>query len=202
MPKNVDHRARREDIAQALWRVVEVHGSAKATMREVAREAGVSLGQLQHYFSTRAQMLSFAMEYAAEQTARRVEQGLQTLDRPPHPRDVLRIAVTELLPLEPGTHTTSRMSAAYVLEAMHDPALKEQARAGLRDGRAMVERLIRDAMSNGYIDPGRDPSIETDLVLALSGFATLIELDVVSANAATDAIDQHLEQLFQPRSGG
>lgn len=166
-------------------------------MREVAREAGVSLGQLQHYFSSRAQMLAFAMEFAAEQTARRVARGLDSLDQPPHPRDVLRIAVIELLPMQPDARTTSRMSAAYVLEALHDPTLKEQARAGLLDGRSLVERLVREAMSNGYIDSGRDPIIETDLILALSGFATLIELDVVQPQAAVAAVDQHLEQLFR-----
>ncbi|MGO3678769.1 MAG: TetR/AcrR family transcriptional regulator, partial [Microbacteriaceae bacterium] len=53
MPKPVNHHARRQLIAQALWRVVDEQGWSKATMREVAREAGVSLGQLQHYFSSR-----------------------------------------------------------------------------------------------------------------------------------------------------
>ena len=57
MPKQVDHRERRESIAHALWAVVDQQGWAQATMREVAREAGVSLGQLQHYFSSRAEML-------------------------------------------------------------------------------------------------------------------------------------------------
>lgn len=197
MPKQVDHRERRETIARALWRVVESHGAAAATMREVAREADVSLGQIQHYFSSRGGMLAFAMDFAAEQTAGRVAQGMESLAQPPHPKEVLRIAITELLPLQADARTTSRMSAAYVLEAPHDPAFKERAGAGLRDGRALVERLVRDAMNDGYIDAQRDPSVETDRILALSGFATLIELDVVQPQAAIAAIDRHLDELFQ-----
>lgn len=196
MPKLVDHQERREAIARALWRVVDQHGSTKATMREVAREAGVSLGHLQHYFTSRAGLLAFAMEFAAEQTSGRVTRGLAALDQPPHPRDVLRLVVVEMLPMHPDARASSRMSAAYVLEALHDPELRRQAWSGLRDGRAMVERLIREAITHGQIAPDRDPDIETDLVLALTGFAPLLELGVIEPRAALAAIDQHLDRLF------
>lgn len=200
MPKQVDHHERRESIAHALWRAVDQQGWAKSTMREVAREAGVSLGQLQHYFSSRAEMLAFAMEFASEQTSARVRRGLEALGRPPHPRDVLRLALTELLPLRDDSPATSRMNAAYVLEAMHDPSLREHVGLGLRDGRALVERLIRQAMNDGQISPDRDPIIETNLVLALTGLAPLLELDVIEPPAALAAIDQHLDRLFGPTS--
>ncbi|MFE7405342.1 TetR/AcrR family transcriptional regulator [Isoptericola sp. NPDC057559] len=196
MPKQVDHQERREAIAHALWRVVDQHGWSRATLREVAREAGVSLGQLQHYFASRTAMLTFAMESAAERTADRVARGLAALDQPPHPRDVLRLVLVEMLPLHPDARASSRMSAAYVLEALHDPALRRQAGLGLRDGRAMVERLVRDAVAQGQIAPDRDPGIETDLVLALTGFSPLLELGVVEPPAALAAIDQHLDRLF------
>ncbi|KGN37756.1 TetR/AcrR family transcriptional regulator [Knoellia subterranea] len=198
MPKQVDHRARREAIARALWTVVDAQGWARATMREVAREAGVSLGQVQHYFASRAEMLAFAMEFASEHTSERVSRGLAALDPPPHPRDVLRVVLTEFLPLGPDARATSRLNAAYVLEALHDPELHGRVSLGLRDGRALVERLIREAMDQGWIAPDRDPVVETDLVLALTGFAPLIELDVVSADAALAAIDRHLDRLFAP----
>lgn len=196
MPKHVDHRERRESIAHALWTIVDREGWARATLREVAREAGVSLGQLQHYFSSRDAMLVFAIEFAADQTAQRVAQGIAALDQPPHPRDVLRVALVELLPLRPDARATSRLHAAYVVEAMHDPALHRQVATGLRDGRAMIERLIRQAMDDGHIPPDRDPAIETDLLLALTGFAPLLDLDVIKPHAALAAIDQHLARLF------
>lgn len=198
MPKKVDHHERRESIAHALWRVVDQHGWARATMREIAREAGVSLGQLQHYFSSRAEMLAFAMEFASEQTSRRVARGLSSLEQPPHPRDVLRVVLTEMLPLRPDSRATSRMNAAYVLEAMHDPSLRQQVGLGLRNGRAMVEGLIREAMSQGHIRGDCDPIVETDLVLALTGLAPLLDLDVIEPQAAFAAIDQHLDRLFGP----
>ncbi|MFC6934384.1 TetR/AcrR family transcriptional regulator [Actinomadura yumaensis] len=101
MPKQVDHRERREAIARALWRVVEQRGIAHASVREVAQEAGISHGAVQHYFATREEMLVFAMDYASERTSRRVAEAVRDLGDPPHPRDVLRAMLTEMLPCIP-----------------------------------------------------------------------------------------------------
>ncbi|WP_043632318.1 TetR/AcrR family transcriptional regulator [Nonomuraea candida] len=196
MPKQVDHRGRREAIARALWRVVERRGVTHLTMRVVAQEAGISLGQLQHYFASRAAMLSFAMDFASEQTALRVERGLERLGDRPHPRDVLRLTLAEMLPLHADARATSRMNAAYVLEALHDEAVHEQARRGLVQGRALVERLLRQAIADGHLAADRDPAAETDLLLALTGFSPLIELNVIAPRDALAAIDLHLDRLF------
>ncbi|KAB7845488.1 TetR/AcrR family transcriptional regulator [Streptomyces mobaraensis] len=197
MPKQVDHRERRETIARALWRVVERHGVAQATLREVAREAGLSHGSLQHYFASREAMLSFAMDFASEQTALRVGRRLAELGEHPHPRDVLRAMLAETLPLHPDARANSRMSAAYVLEALHDEEVHARARSGLLQGREAVERLVRQAIADGHIAPDRDPAIETDLLLALTGFTTLLELRVVTPEAALAAVDRHLDGLFE-----
>lgn len=196
MPRKVDHRARRETIARALWQVVEQRGLPQATMRDVASQANVSLGQVQHYFSSRSAMLTFAMDFASEQTAQRVAQGLQALGQPPHPQDVLRLTLSEMLPLHPDSRATSRMSAAYVLEALHVPELRDRVSAGLRDGRTTVEQIIRLAIADGHIAADRDPVVETDLLLALTGFTTLLDLQVIGEDRALAAIDQYLDRLF------
>ncbi|MEU5418339.1 TetR/AcrR family transcriptional regulator [Streptomyces sp. NPDC001407] len=196
MPKQVDHRERRETIARALWRVVEQRGVAHLTLREVAQEAGISHGSLQHYFASREAMLSFAMDFASEQTSLRVGRGLKELGDAPHPRAVLRLMLAETLPLHADARATSRMSAAYVLEALHDEKVHARARGGLVQGRALVEQLVRQAIADGHIRPDRDPAVETDLLLALTGFTPLIELDVITPEAALTAVDQHLDRLF------
>ncbi|MFF4368235.1 TetR/AcrR family transcriptional regulator [Streptomyces sp. NPDC001594] len=196
MPKQVDHQERREAIARALWRVVDRRGATHLTMREVAQEAGMSLGQLQHYFTSRTAMLTFAMDFAGEQSALRVGRVLAELGERPHPRAVLRAMLVELLPLHADARATSRMSAAYVLEALHDEEVHARARAGLVRGRAMVEQVVRQAVADGLIAADRDPVVETDLLLALTGFTTLLELDVVGPAAVLTAVDRHLERLF------
>ncbi|KUL46125.1 TetR family transcriptional regulator [Streptomyces sp. NRRL F-4489] len=196
MPKQVNHQERREEIARALWRVVEERGVTRLSLREVAQEAGMSHGQLQHYFPTRAAMLAFAMDFAAEQTARRVDQGVRKLGDRPQPRDVLRLLLTEMLPLHADARATSRMSAAYVVEALHDEHLRIRARDGMAHGRELVEQLVRQAIADGHIRPDRDPVTETHLLLALTGFTPLLELGVLRPAEALTALDAHLDRLF------
>ncbi|KWX23579.1 TetR family transcriptional regulator [Mycolicibacterium wolinskyi] len=196
MPKQVDHRERRETIARALWRVVDHRGVQRLSLREVAAEAEMSHGQLQHYFASRQEMLSFAMDFAAEQTAQRVARGLQALGAAPHPRDVLRLILIEMLPLHDDARATSRMNAAYVLEALHDNMIRDRAREGLRQGRAQVKELIAQAISDGKIAGDRDANIETDRILALTGLTPLLDLEVISPGEALAAIDRHLDDLF------
>ncbi|GLY66601.1 TetR/AcrR family transcriptional regulator [Amycolatopsis taiwanensis] len=200
MPKQVDHRERRETIARALWRVVEQRGIAHASVREVAQEAGISHGAVQHYFATREEMLVFAMDFASEQTSLRVAEGVGELGNSPHPRDVLRVLLAEMLPLHPDARATSRMSAAYVLEALHNANIHARARDGLAQGRDLIEQIVRQAITDGHISPGRDPATETNLLLTLTGLTPLIELNVIEPQEALAAVDQHLNRLFTNRT--
>lgn len=196
LPKQVDHRERRETIARALWRVVDQRGVLRLSLREVAAEAEMSHGQLQHYFASRQELLSFAMDFAAEQTAQRVARGLEALGAVPHPRDVLRLILTEMLPLHDDARATSRMNAAYVLEALHDNTIRDHTREGLRQGREQVKVIIAQAITDGEIDRHRDVNTETDRILALTGLTPLLDLEVINPGEALAAIDQHLHELF------
>ncbi len=198
MPKQVDHRERRETIARALWRVVDQRGVLRLSLREVAAEAEMSHGQLQHYFASRQELLSFAMDFAAEQTAQRVTRGLDALGAVPHPRDVLRLILTEMLPLHDDARATSRMNAAYVLEALHDNTIRDHTREGLRQGREQVKVIIAQAFTDGEIARHRDVNTETDRILALTGLTPLLDLEVINPGEALAAIDQHLHELFTP----
>nr|WP_235495793.1 TetR/AcrR family transcriptional regulator [Streptomyces violaceoruber] len=116
--------------------VVDLRGVQHLSLREIAREAGISHGQLQHYFASRQALLTFAVDFAAEQTTQRIRRSLEQLGDPPHPRDVLRLTLMEMLPLHADARATSRMNAAYVLEALHD----EEALARTHDA------MTRDAL--------------------------------------------------------
>ena len=198
MPRQVDHRQRREEIARALWRVVDTSGALRLSLREVAKEAGMSHGQVQHYFTSRRELLLFATDFAAERTAERIAAGLADLGPDPHPRDLLRLTLTEMLPLHPDARATSRMSAASVLEALHDDELRVRARDGMVQARAQVEELIARAIADGRIAADRAPSTETDRLLAITGLTPLLDLGVITPDDAIAAIDRHLDDLFTP----
>ena len=66
MPKQVDHQARRQEIADAVLRLAASQGLDAVTLRHVAAEAGVSMGRVQHYFATKDEMLLFAFQVISE----------------------------------------------------------------------------------------------------------------------------------------
>ena len=49
-------------MLDALWRITRRQGWDAISLRNVAAEAGVSMGMVQHYFTTKDQMLRFAVE--------------------------------------------------------------------------------------------------------------------------------------------
>ncbi|MBB2481975.1 TetR/AcrR family transcriptional regulator [Bacillus sp. APMAM] len=73
MPKIVDHDLRKKQIAEASWRVILKQGMEGATVRNIANEAGLSLGALRHYFSTQDELLEFAMNLVIERVTERIK---------------------------------------------------------------------------------------------------------------------------------
>lgn len=71
MPKQIDHEKRRKEIAEATWRVILERGMEGASARNIAKEAGLSLGALRHYFSTQDELLVFAMKLVQEKVMAR-----------------------------------------------------------------------------------------------------------------------------------
>jgi len=96
MPKVVDRDQRRLELARAAWRVIRRDGVERASVREVAREAGLSTGSLRHYFGTQAELLIFAMRNVMEQVERRVA----AVQRPNDPLAAAKLVLAELLPLD------------------------------------------------------------------------------------------------------
>src|ERR687893_149557 len=66
MPKQVDHDARREELAAALWHVVTREGIEAASIRRVAAEANCSTGSLRHYYDAHASLRGLCEAAAGE----------------------------------------------------------------------------------------------------------------------------------------
>ena len=64
MPRVVNHEERREEIAEAAWRVIEREGLAGADLREIAREAGYTTGVITHYFRNKRELMTFMITWS------------------------------------------------------------------------------------------------------------------------------------------
>jgi DNA-binding transcriptional regulator YbjK len=88
-------------ITAAVLRLVATRGVEAASLRAVAAEPDVSMGAVQHYFTTRDDMLRFALAHGNTLLA---ERGARLLAEygPATRRETLRLLCILLLPLGHG----------------------------------------------------------------------------------------------------
>jgi AcrR family transcriptional regulator len=196
VPKRVDHQERRSRIADAVCRLLARDGFEAVSLRQVATEAGVSMGQVQHYFMTKDELLA----YTFDSLSVRVEQRLQTSlsgssDQPPPTRDLLRALLRAMVPLDPVTRAEAPLWVAYAARAIVRPELAERLRTD--DFATMVAGLLRQAQNDGRAANGFDPDLEAATLLALAdGLMIRTAIEPHRTSQAAAVIDYHLDRLF------
>jgi len=123
VPKEVDHPARRRELADAACRVIARNGLAGTTLAHVAEESGWSIGSIRHYFPNKDELVASALWRVGERVDDRIRRhtaGGMTVKE-------LRIAATELLPLDADRHEDSLVHLAFIAQAAVVPELAEAA---------------------------------------------------------------------------
>jgi AcrR family transcriptional regulator len=130
------NEARRLDILRAAARVFRRRGIAAAGMREIAEEAGLSPGNLYHYFSGKDEILLFCQERTLERMGAAVQEARGTAAE--RLRSVLQAHVHSML--------DELESATAHLDV---EALPENMRAPMIEKRDAYERAIRAIVEAG-----------------------------------------------------
>lgn len=74
MPKRVDHQKRKQIIAKAAMKLIEQKGAEATTLRDIAKEVGLSLGSIQYYFPKQSDLYWFTMETLFQRTQQRMSE--------------------------------------------------------------------------------------------------------------------------------
>lgn len=197
MPRQTDHDARRRRIAEALWRVATSQGLDAVSLRHVATEAGVSMGQVQHYFRTKDEMLGFALDAISERVAERIGRRVTALAGAAEPGALVRAMLVELLPLDEDRRLEAYVGFAFLTRAVVRPDIAEGLRRQHRQLREFVAEQIRAARPAGATAADLDPGPEAVALLALvDGLSALVLADAGAQAAALAAFDGHLRRLF------
>jgi AcrR family transcriptional regulator len=138
VPRHVDPDQRRRDVAGAVWRVVVRHGLARASVRAVAAEAGLSVGALRHYFSEQRGL----QVYAFELIGRRYEERLSRVDMTAPVRDRIEAILWALLPTTPEQVQEEQVRLEFLVQSRIDPVLNSIVEAD----RALAVDLTRQAI--------------------------------------------------------
>jgi TetR/AcrR family transcriptional repressor of bet genes len=112
---------RREQICRAAAKVISEQGFAGTTMRMVAEEAGVSTGMLNHYFSSRMEMLEETLLFVSIRQQEREAKSMEGME--PGERR-LRALIASVLPSDQETDAAWRVWIAAHGASVRLPQLR------------------------------------------------------------------------------
>lgn len=133
------NEARRAEILRAAARAFRRLGLANAGMREIAEEAGLSPGNLYHYFRGKDQILLFCQERTLDRLTASVESARsEDAGAGPRLRRVLRDHVRTMLDEFEGA--TAHLEVEALPKALRAPVIER---------RDAYERAIRSMVASG-----------------------------------------------------
>jgi len=163
MPKAVDRDERREELLEAVWRVIARDGIERATIRTIARETGWSAGVLAHYFEDKDDILISALRLSYERIAARWEAKLDGLEG----IAALYELVVDNLPLDDDRRLETRLLVNYWSRGVRD---EQYLRINWRRGPVLLDRLkalLGEAQVDGQIDTNERAADVAERFLAL-----------------------------------
>jgi AcrR family transcriptional regulator len=201
MPKEVDHPARRRELADAACRVIARNGLAGTTLAHVAEESGWSIGSIRYYFPNKDELVASALwrvgERIDDRIRRRTAGGMTMND--------LRIAATELLPLDPGRREDALVYLAFLAQAAVVPALAGASESAAQRLQEPLAARIAHLVNTGELPAHRDAEDEAArLRVVLDG----LRIQLVTSHRQTSPewalamLDDHLAALAAAPADG
>ncbi|MEU3627333.1 TetR family transcriptional regulator [Amycolatopsis coloradensis] len=203
VPKQVDHAARRAEIAEALTRLTATRGLEGVSLRHVAAEAGMSMGLVQHYFKTKDEMLLFAIERRSQVYEERLKARLETGEVPSTPKSILRAIIAEILPLDERRRGDWLMGVAFFIRSIADPSFGVALTEGVPQLFELFAVLIRQGQEAGDVDKSADAMHEATILWALADSqGTNIVMKHRTPDEAMSTVDYYLDRLFGSAPAG
>jgi AcrR family transcriptional regulator len=189
MPRRVDHAEQRRVITAAVARIVARDGVAAVTMRDVASEAGIKLGRLQHYVASKDELLDAAATDEANAAHDRVHERVAALGPAANEHDRMRATLVELLPLDQQRRTGALLHQAALVA-------REPTPTGPRHD--IIRARLDAARARGELRPGTDVDHETlHLASTIAGLREDLLTGLATPAQATATLDYVLARTFQ-----
>lgn len=187
--------ARREELAEALWRVIQREGLERASVRNVAREAGISVGALRHYFGTQEELLAFAMRLVIERARGRIE-ALDLSRR--GPRGVAEAVLHELLPLDVERRVEAEVWLVLTGRTLVDPAMRDLRDESYELLQGLCRRLVSILVDSELTAAELNIDLEAERLYALiDGLVVhaVVRPERVTEELLVAVLARHLDEL-------
>jgi len=214
VPKIVDAAQRRQEIVGAVCRIIATDGLERASLREVADEAGLAVGSVRHYFDSSDDLLAYSFAAVSDRLLTRLHAGLTGLgaaaDDPDNSAAVLTL-LGEFLPLDEERALDACAWLAFRNAARIRPFLAAEADRSHRAEAAVVGQVITrllpvedaaadDATREPLTGAGAGPQLVTaaeHLLATLDGLTmhALLQPGWMSPEMCRDVLESHIEGL-------
>jgi AcrR family transcriptional regulator len=201
MPKVVDHTARRERITEAVQRLVSTAGLDAVTVARAAAEAGISVGQLQHYFTSKEQLLEQTYRHVVARMRRRVERATDISEQQRLPiRDMVVTGLSERLPLDAARSADHQVALAFIGYTAANPALTQLHAETLTRLRGQLVSAIHNGKACGEVPADSDEDAHATRLLALTDGLAL-HCNAMPSYQPSQLLDILREQVTEVFSG-
>lgn len=198
VPKRVNPEERRQAIAEAVYQVIGERGWEAVTLRDVAGTAGISMGQVQHYFTTKTDMLMFALSHMRDRVLARLDRRLAGLRQPVSVRDQVRASISVMLPLDEPGRQEAAVNIAFFSAATATPGYAQLLRDGYSRQVASAMAQFTAAAADGLLNEGIDPVREaTALYFLIQGLIGPVLIGQLTPDQAVDLLDHQLDRIFR-----
>lgn len=157
----------------------------------------MSMGTVQHYFTGKQQMITYALDSMSQARARRVQDAVTRLGPDAAPRTVVRTMITEVLPLTRQSRFEALVGAAYYIRSVNDPATRRHMAEGPKQLIRILGGLLADARDQRLLAADVDPAAEAQILWSLMEPASLIA-GYRSRKTTLAMVDYHLDRIFSP----
>lgn len=216
MPKFVDAVIRRQEIVDAVFRIIASDGLERASLREVADEAQLAVGSVRHYFASSDELLTHAFAVVVDRIVGRLTDADSRLgDTPPvsgEQHAAVLALLGEFLPLDEERAVDACVWMAFKNAARTRPFLAAEADRSHRAVAAVVGGLILGLAEAEGADAdhgaGLDQQVlvtEAELLLAVLDGLTmhaLLQPEWMTAVMCKDVLEAHLAGLNRRLAAG
>lgn len=192
MPRLVDHDVRRRELALAVWGIIAERGIEGVTLRAVAREAGVSVGRVQHYYATREELVRDSCRVMLDLAG----ESFDAQTGAPGPAESLRALVLHAIPTTEGFTQGTAVWTTYLAKSVDDEGIAALLRGSHTDVLDLAARWVEDAREAGELQasppglPARDLALE--LLALADGYAARVLAGSLTADDALAALGRRL----------
>jgi AcrR family transcriptional regulator len=152
----------RERALASAERLVAVHGFERVRLRDIAKDAGVSIGSLQHYFETRDGLLRATFLWSA---GRRVREWAAAAERGEDPWERL-VALLERALQEDEFKVRSTIWIEFCAAASRDEEIRAVMAELYDQWRAPLKEAIAEGIAAGMFDPAVPVDHVVDILAA------------------------------------